>query len=224
MFRASGLLSVFGPVEYIIPGHDFRRECLGVRAFRISSLSIYSTISLLATRHMAERPSYTVKDASIELSLPARWTFNAVGVRTYTILLSVQRRHNIVVQFSRHQYQHLATMHHSLYPDSKTLLRSTWGKENIKMRDYYNPALRSAMMEAHDEAATMKLDFFYSTNRVSLPNIPTLQNPNNQCSKLQVVLVRRLLSFKISNIEIPSSNNRDRQISQLAPHNCRGDS
>lgn len=32
---------------------------------------------------MAERPSYTVKDTSIELSLPAGWTFNAVGVRTF---------------------------------------------------------------------------------------------------------------------------------------------
>ena len=90
------------------------------------------------------------------------------------------------------------------------------------MRDYYNPALRSATMKAHDEAATMKLNFFYSTNRVSLPNIPTLQNPNNRCSKLQVVLVCRLPSFKISNIEISLSNNRDRQISQLAPYNCRG--
>lgn len=120
---------------------------------------------------------------------------------------------NIIVQSSRHQYQHLVTIHHSLYPDSKTLLRSTWGKENIKMRDYYNPALRSAMMDAQDEAAT-KLDFFYSRNRVSLPNIPTLQNPNNQCSKLQIILVRRLLSLQdFSNIEISLSNNPDRQIS-----------
>lgn len=118
-----------------------------------------------------------------------------------TILLSrpVQRPHNTVVQFSRHQYQHLVTLRHSLYPNSKTLLRSTWGKENIKMRDYYNPALRSAMMEAHDEAATMRLDFFYSTDRVSLPNIPTLQNLNNLCSRLQVILVCHLLSFRISN-------------------------
>ena len=34
MFRASDLFSVSGPVEYIIPSHDFGRECLGVREFR----------------------------------------------------------------------------------------------------------------------------------------------------------------------------------------------
>ncbi|KAF8959222.1 hypothetical protein BDZ97DRAFT_1761559 [Flammula alnicola] len=116
---------------------------------------------------MAHRPSYKVKQASFELTLPVGWTYITVGI-------------------SRQKYHQLVTIDNSLYPDSKIRLRNAWGKNNETMKDHRNPTLHSATMEAQTEAAIVTFDFFYSATKVATQSIPSLQIDANRSSNMQL--------------------------------------